>query len=182
MVSAALYQQGAGFHSAANMFKHAIETVLEEPKAAELYPILVDIKSWMRDTWEHIISHYMYAVGGIFISWINAYVFRNYVVSKVDRHAIIAWIVNSILYGLIIGSVAIEFPKGSIVALALIIGYGFVILGSHLYRKGDWQLSSFARRPVIQSYVVSYMVALIVVLGWTIKAKGLKNREEASKQ
>ena len=60
LLSAVLYQQGAGFHSAANMFKHSIETLIEEyPVSSVQYPIILEIKSWMRDTWEHEISHYM---------------------------------------------------------------------------------------------------------------------------
>jgi hypothetical protein len=55
----AIYQQGAGFHSAANMIKNAIETVRDKPNALTLYPVIREIHSWTRDLWQHIISHYM---------------------------------------------------------------------------------------------------------------------------
>jgi hypothetical protein len=54
-----IYQQGAGFHSASNMIKHAIESVRNIPGAVDRYPIIEEIFDWTRDVWQHIISHYM---------------------------------------------------------------------------------------------------------------------------
>ncbi|KAL2919728.1 hypothetical protein HK105_200642 [Polyrhizophydium stewartii] len=186
LVSAAIYQQGAGFHSASNMFKHAVQTAIAEGTAGTpQYQLLLDIKSWIRDTWEHLISHYMYAVGGILISFVNAYAFSDYVVhdslSRVRSSGGFraVWIANTLVYGLIIGSVAIEFPKGSIVALALVVVYGFGVIGSFLYRREALGPRSFGRLPVLQSYFWSYVIALVIIAVWVGKNKGFASRNES---
>ncbi|KAJ3298015.1 hypothetical protein HK104_011239 [Borealophlyctis nickersoniae] len=179
MIFAAIYQQGAGFHSAANMFKHSVEQFAEDhPEVAAQYPDLKDIYSWMRDTWEHVISHYMYAAGGIATAFVFAYVYRNVEAPAFDNWKDrTLWILATVLYGLTIGSVAIEFPKGSIVALVLILVYGFGILGTVLWRKGGALV--WGRRYVLQYYVMSYIIGLVIVIGWIIYAKGFNNREES---
>jgi len=179
MISAAIYQQGAGFHSAANMFKHPVEEVITvHPEAATAYPELKEIYSWMRDLWEHKISHYMYAVGGILISFLQAYVYRHVNAPRFNNHIDRAlWCATTLLYGLIIGSVAIEFPMGSVVALVLILVYGFGILGTFLWRIGGGWI--WGKRYVLQYFVWSYAVGLIIVIAWMIKAKGIGNREDA---
>jgi hypothetical protein len=55
----AIYQQGAGFHSASNLIKNSIVTLRQKPGAVQAYPIIEEIYSWTRDIWQHIISHYM---------------------------------------------------------------------------------------------------------------------------
>ncbi|KAH6601293.1 hypothetical protein BASA61_002063 [Batrachochytrium salamandrivorans] len=65
MVAAALYQQGAGLHTASIMFKHTIQTAVDDADAGSLLPLLLEIKSWIRDLWEHIISHYIFPKGSI---------------------------------------------------------------------------------------------------------------------
>jgi hypothetical protein len=59
-ISAAIYQQGAGFHSASNMFKHSIKTAVEaasnqkiplSPSELAVQDILQQIYSWMRNDW-----------------------------------------------------------------------------------------------------------------------------------
>ncbi|KAJ1344843.1 hypothetical protein BSLG_000358 [Batrachochytrium salamandrivorans] len=161
MVAAALYQQGAGLHTASIMFKHTIQTAVDDADAGSLLPLLLEIKSWIRDLWEHIISHYMYAIGGIIVSFVNAYVFRHYTVPvEVSRSRLfrLVWVANTFFYGLIVGAVAIQFPKGSIVALCLITIYGFMILGSFLYYRGYLTLNKLGSLPVLQSYFGSYIV------------------------
>jgi hypothetical protein len=59
-VMASIYQQGAGYHSAANMFKHPVQTLIEKfPTSVTEFPIILDIYDWIRNIWEHYISHYM---------------------------------------------------------------------------------------------------------------------------
>lgn len=174
-ISAALYQQGAGFHSASNMFKHAVESV-RTPESVAAYPLIEDVYDWIRDLWEHLVSHYMYAGAGILISWVNAYKLRNLVIPKGPRrNALITWVLAAVVYGLIVGSVAAQFIKGSIVALCLIFVYGFGVLGTFLHTRNDgWILG---KRIVIQYYLLSYCIALVITIGW-MSVNGLKSRND----
>ncbi|KAJ3031840.1 hypothetical protein HDV00_008113 [Rhizophlyctis rosea] len=157
------------------MFKHAVESIVDNTassaEAATIY-------SYMRDLWEHTVSHYMYAAGGILQSFIYAYIYRDInhprLSSWPDRTL---WILATIFYGLTIGAVAIEFPYGAIVALVLILVWGFLIVGGYLWKIGGGR--EWGRRFVLQYYVWSYALGLVIVVGWVIHAKGFKNREEA---
>ena len=147
-IAAGLYQQGAGFHSAANMFKHSAETV----KDTLAIQVAQDSYDWMRDVWEHLISHYMYAVGGILISWINAYIFRDYVLDKglETLSSKLIWLAASILYSIVIAAVGVQFIKGIYVAFGLIVIYGFGVL----YYLVDQNLSTIQRKRVKNIYSI----------------------------
>jgi hypothetical protein len=90
------------------------------------------------------------------------------------------WLLAALLYGLCIGFVSIQFIKGSIVSFCLTIIYGFCILGTYLYtqERKDWKL--FGKRVVIQYYIISYIVALIITIGWVAK-NGLVSRNEGAR-
>ena len=174
---AAVYQQGAGFHSASILFKSSIVTLRNQDGAVAAYPIIEEIYDWMRNEWEHLIAHYMYAAGGIALSFLYAYVFRQVGVSA-ELGGVKDWKIRSIygsaffLYGIIVGSVAIQFLSGSIVALVLIIVYGFGVLGGYLMRKEGRKALVFGNRIVLQSYLASYFFAFLIVIGWIIANKG----------
>lgn len=173
-LSMALYQQGAGFHSSSNMFKNLVRNTLEStPDVAQIIWI-------MRDEWEHIISHYMYAVGGILLSFIYVFIFKDFSVVKLSPRELSLWILAVLSYGLIIGSVAIQFVKGSIVALALILIWGFGIVGGLLWKRLQRNLFKIIRFPVLQYYLASYALALVITVGWMAKY-GTKNRDDVAK-
>ncbi|TPX69266.1 hypothetical protein SpCBS45565_g02605 [Spizellomyces sp. 'palustris'] len=180
MISAAIYQQGAGFHSAANMFKHPFVDFMDEnPDLVSQYSFFNDFRTWVRTDWEHGIAHYMYAAGGILMAFVIAYLYRNVhdpMRSSIDK---VLFVAATLVYGLIIGSVAIEFPKGSIVALVLVVVYGFGVIGSFLFRREGKQARRLGRRYVLQYYLLAYVVAFIIVLGWVAHVRGFGNREDA---
>jgi hypothetical protein len=66
--AASIYSQGAGFHSASNMFKNALQSY-GGPEYPGLGPddsyddTFVPLYYYMRTVWEHNYSHYMYACG-----------------------------------------------------------------------------------------------------------------------
>lgn len=166
-VFVAIYQQGAGFHSAATMFKNSIVTLKNQDNSTTLFPIITEIYQWQRDTWEHRVAHYIYASGGILLSFLFAFLFQDFGQPEgvSDKIARIVWGLSSLLYGIVIGAVAIQFPSGSIVALVLILVYGFGILGSFMYTKEVKPLV-FGTRIVVQFYILSYAIAFIIVLIW----------------
>ena len=99
----------------------------------------------------------MYAAGGIIVSFAQAFAYRNYQprapITALQKTILL---LASLVYGLIIGSVAIEFPKGSIVALIFCVVYGFGVLGTLLVRNK--QMLKLGSRPVIQYFFYSYCV------------------------
>lgn len=66
-IGASIYVQGHGVHLAAALFKHPVEDFMtnhpELMQQPALASELIAIYSYMRDTWEHYIAHYMYALG-----------------------------------------------------------------------------------------------------------------------
>jgi hypothetical protein len=159
------------------MFKHSIKTAMGTHTDSL---ILAKVYTWMRHDWEHLISHYLYASGGILLSFIYAYSFRNFVVqSRMGYKHQLIWVLAAIVYGLSIGSVAAQFIKGTIVSLVLCIGYGLGILGTFLYRCEGKNWNCIGRRIVIQYYILSYVIGLVITIGW-IAAKGFNSRNEGA--
>ncbi|KAJ3180695.1 hypothetical protein HDU87_001808 [Geranomyces variabilis] len=185
LIAASIYAQGAAFHSAATMFKHPFKAYMDaHPDLVASDPFFTAFYVWLRTVWEHAVGHYLYATGGILMSAILAWSFRDQTAQPGRwRPATRAlWTVSVLAYGLIIGAVAIEFPRGSIVALLLcIVWLGGV--GTYLVRsegKRGWYV--LGSRYVLQYYVASYAVALVIVLGWVAHVKGFGNREDAGVQ
>ena len=81
------------------------------------------------------------------------------------------WALASVLYGVCIGFVAIEFPSGSLVALVFLVVYGFAIVGSALYRRGA--VFTWGTRPVLQYFLLSYIVAFCITIAWVIYTKSV---------
>ncbi|TPX32200.1 hypothetical protein SmJEL517_g04643 [Synchytrium microbalum] len=180
-VSAAIYQQGAGFHSAANMFKHVFEDALAIPSTSGALTVLLnDGYVYTRTTWEHYVGHYLYAIGGILVSFTHAYAYRNVKIKAglTTPSQKVLLCLAIIIYGLIIGSVAVEFPKGVIVALVLIIVYGFGVLGTVLVRSKS--VFSWGTRIMLQYFFYAYCISLVIVIGWMIHVRGIADRVEST--
>lgn len=78
-LSLAIYQQGAGFHSASNMFKNALQTIIDSEGDDTVYDnLLHKLYFYMRTVWEHDVSHYLYAVGlvGVQMCQLHAHWYR----------------------------------------------------------------------------------------------------------
>ena len=103
MLGGALYEQGAAFHSAAVMFKHPVEDLMLagwKSLTPEEDNLLGDLYVWIRTTWEHAISHYLYAVGGVIISFTFQYAYRDWRVegglASARERAL--WVANWLVY------------------------------------------------------------------------------------
>lgn len=85
MFAAVLYCQGGAFHSASNMYKHAVEIYKEDNQPDEVGTLiavtvnsvhniwhfvqyLTDLLYWIRSIWQHIIAHYVSC--SLNLSWI----------------------------------------------------------------------------------------------------------------
>jgi hypothetical protein len=202
-LSAALYQQGAGFHSAAVMLKHPIEELQSTVASMNLttlygdascgscadgWPLswladdLSDMFFWTETVWEHDISHYWYAAGAAGVAAVVAYLYKDVQLpdglSRPAERAV--WMLAVLTYGVLIAAIAIEFPSGSLVALIYLVVYGFGIIGSALNRRGGFAAAlSWGRHYVLQYFVAAYAVALVIVVAWIGAQNGFKNRKEA---
>jgi hypothetical protein len=198
-----LYVQGAAFHSASVMFKHAVE-LYDELYGGNSY--ITDILYWMRTVWEHIISHYVYAIGYAIFAACIAYVFRDHELETVNAGGNagvstgklkVALLLAAGLYGILLSGVAIDFPSGCIVGIIYLLLYGFGWIGFLLHRAGtfsllqgqqaetgthtEWVLTRIMhKRPVLFYYFLSHAIALGIIIIWIIAAGGFYSRSEAA--
>lgn len=49
------------------MFKHSLQTVMSTPHDPAIDDTLNAVYDWMRNVWEHLVSHYLYAAGNYLI-------------------------------------------------------------------------------------------------------------------
>ena len=187
----AVYVQGAAFHSASNMFKHAVE-MYEEINGEQRY--ITDIIYWMQTVWEHYISHYVYAGGFVVMAFCIVLAYKNHElptkISNQDRRICEALITAAvILYGILLSGVMIDFPLGTIFGFVYLVLYGVGWLGYLVYESGGkniyskavdgkmWALA--AHRPVLFFYLCSHFIGLAIVILWVIAVGGFKSRTQA---
>lgn len=125
---AALYGQGAGFHSASNMYKNCVETLMRTDDDR-----LNDLHYYMRTVWQHDASHYIYAVGYILMNVCQAYAFKDHKAPYLGLQVgpKLLMILASLMYGILLAAVAINFPYGVLVMLLFIVIYSFGIIGEY---------------------------------------------------
>ena len=127
-LGAAVYEQGAGFHSASCMFKNALETF---PLSAhdDYYN---DLFYYMKTFWEHIVSHYLYAAGYATMACCYAYAYRDHVTPTggLDKKTIGLMTTAVLLYAILITGVAADFPSGMI-RLTHLLTYSLIHLFTH---------------------------------------------------
>jgi len=87
MFGVTLYLQGGAFHSASNMFKHGVDMFLDDyipissintPEEVAQREYMEDFRYWMRTVWQHIVSHYIYAVGAVIMQVCVVVAYRNH--------------------------------------------------------------------------------------------------------
>ncbi len=177
---AALYSQGAGYHSAANMFKNALDKIEYDD------PNLTDLAYYMRTIWEHIVGHYMYATGYVIMNGCQAFAYREL---KAPQLGLTleqkVWLVlASSSYALLIAGVAADFPSGTIVSLIYLLLYGFGVVGGYILflYKTETESSAllFGYRPVLHHFLLSYCMALVLVIAWISYVGGFRSRSQAN--
>ncbi len=176
----AIYNQGAGFHSSANMFKNALETVMGDDDRG-----LENLHYFMKSVWEHAVSHYLYAGGYGIMNFAQFWAYRNMKAPYMGltKTGKVLLVLSSIVFGLLIAGVAVEFPAGTIVALVYLLVYGMSFVGGYMvyqYKKnGDSDMFKFGMKPIVHHFFLGYCIALFIVVIWIISVGGFKTRKEA---
>ncbi|KAI9265083.1 hypothetical protein BDA99DRAFT_507668 [Phascolomyces articulosus] len=187
-IGAGIYVQGHGVHLSAALFKHPVQDFIEahNQTIAAANPVLVEelesIYSYMRDLWEHDIGHYMYAAGAAIMSWAQMAAFCDQVHGPLTTGYKVLFCIASLVYGLLIGAIAIDFPAGCIVGLpyTIVLGTVSALLIVSQRRKDMKQggLFTLGRRMVLQYYLGASIIGLIIIIGWVGKY-GFANRSAA---
>ncbi|KAI8148351.1 hypothetical protein BJV82DRAFT_663731 [Fennellomyces sp. T-0311] len=156
-IACGIYVQGHGVHLAAALFKHPVQDfILKHNDLLASNPVLLEeldgIYSYMRNLWEHDIAHYMYAFGAALMSWTQIAAFCDQVHGPLSVPIKVIFCIASLVYGLLIGAIAIDFPAGTIVGLVYTLALGSTcILLITLGRRKDLKyggLLTLGRRMV----------------------------------
>lgn len=149
--------QGGGFHSASNMFKNDLETVMNFHND----DVIQNLHYYMRVVWEHEVSHYLYASGYAVIAFCLLWSYRNHVgidydgeepphidldddnivVLQLNPLSLSACYFSAVIYAFLITAIAADFPSGIIVGLCYSFLYGIcgifgVLLFDMYYHPG----------------------------------------------
>ena len=115
------------------------------------------------------------------MSWVQLFAFRNQVHGPLPIVTKVVWCIGSIIYGLLLAGVAIEFPQGLIVGLVYTIVIGFICIAMMIFNRKNLPrggLFTMGRRMVIQFYLGACVLGLIIIIIW-IGKYGLLNRKAA---
>lgn len=178
----ALFGQGAGFHSASNMFKHSTEGIMHFHDDVAVR----DEYYWIRTVWEHEVSHYIYAVGYAIVAACQAWVYRDH---KFERLPDCTWyggfspllILAAIVYGALLTGIAAEFPSGVVVMICYLGLYGFCGIGGYLLHEYYFlgRQFAFGERPVLHYFLLSYVLSFTFLMAYIGLVGGLHTRSQA---
>ncbi|KAK3818129.1 MAG: hypothetical protein J3R72DRAFT_502643 [Linnemannia gamsii] len=197
-----LYVTGAAIHTAAAFFKNILVLFLEQysqgiglsthPPTTGDGQLSMALASQLKegylliqDTWEHNISHYMYAFGALGMSWCEMVAYSGQVLPvgvnlarvgqvstnsrlgvrsrKSSKRLVFLWILAGVLYGGIVAGVACQYPKGLYVGLVY-IGALFLILVVYILSHPTRGLFTLGRHYILQTYLISTVVAAVAIV------------------
>ncbi|KAF9296341.1 hypothetical protein BGZ88_000132 [Linnemannia elongata] len=198
-----LYVTGAAIHTAAAFFKNILVLFLEQysqgiglsthpPTTGDgqlslaLATQLKEGYLLIQDTWEHNVSHYMYAFGALGMSWCEMVAYSGQVLPvgvnlarvgqistngsrlgvrsrKSSKRLVLLWILAGVLYGGIVAGVACQYPKGLYVGL-IYIGALFLILAIYILSRPTRGLFTLGRHYILQTYLIGMVVAAVAIV------------------
>lgn len=183
MFGAALYLQGAAFHSASNMYKNSLEQIRNNRDDDFLDPL----GYYMRTVWEHEVSHYIYASGLAIMHVAQAWAYRDMRAPEtgLTRLGVFLLCCSSIAFGLLLFGVTLQFPAGTIVGFLFLVLYGLGTVGGYhwylyAYKNEPAALKEFGHLPVLNHFLTAYVIAFFALVLWLIGAGGFKSRAEVS--
>ncbi|KAF9973507.1 hypothetical protein BGZ73_003249 [Actinomortierella ambigua] len=203
------YVTGASLHTAAAFFKSTIEFFLDNRSQGiglSKHPLTTgdgslslalaqELKQGyvlMQDTWEHLISHYIYAAGALGMTWCQIIAYADQTLPrgvnlarvgtswrsgprsglgilagrhKSSKRLVPLYFVTGILYGGILAGVSCQYPKGIYVGYAYTVVMMLVIIGYILAKdRGRVDgLFSLGRYYILQTYLIGGTVALVAI-------------------
>lgn len=184
LFGAALYEQGSGYHSAANMFKNALETIMTDDDTAPNSREYENLYYYMRTVWQHIVAHYIYAAGYAIMNFAQVYAYRDVKAPQLGltRNGKILLTLSSLAYGVLIAGVAINFPSGLIVGLLYTVLYGICGIGGYIYIQyrivGDKSIIGFGNRPVVHHFFFGNLWGFCLIIAWIGYTGGLVTRSQ----
>ncbi|KAK3811645.1 MAG: hypothetical protein JOS17DRAFT_779876 [Linnemannia elongata] len=198
-----LYVTGAAIHTAAAFFKNIIVLFLEQysqgiglsthpPTTGDgqlSFVLATQLKEGyllIQDTWEHNVSHYMYAFGALGMSWCEMVAYSGQVLPvgvnlarvgqvstngsqlgvrsrKSSKRLVLLWILAGVLYGGIVAGVACQYPKGLYVGLIYIAAL-FLILVIYILSRPMRGLFTLGRHYILQTYLIGMVVAAVAIV------------------
>lgn len=112
----------------------------------------------------------------------TAFVYRNVLSSRVSyrvfRYQQGLLTLAALVYGVTIALVAIDFPSGIIVGLIYLVLYGFCIVGGYAVACDGWRVR-LGHRPMLHYYILSYAIAVVIIIAWIGLVGGIKSKSEA---
>ncbi|KAG0232919.1 hypothetical protein BGW42_007828 [Actinomortierella wolfii] len=203
------YVTGASLHTAAAFFKSTIEFFLDNhsvgiglsthpPTAGDgalSMPLAQELKVGyvlMQDTWEHWISHYIYAFGALGMSWCQMIAYADQTLPrginlarvgtswrsgrrsglavlsgrrKSSKRLVPLFFLTGILYGGILAGVSCQYPKGIYVGYAY-TGLMMLVIIAYILAKERGRLGglfSLGRYYILQTYLIGGVVALVAI-------------------
>ncbi|KAF9164454.1 hypothetical protein DFQ26_001428 [Actinomortierella ambigua] len=206
------YVTGASLHTAAAFFKSTIEFFLDNRSQGiglSKHPLTTgdgslslalaqELKQGyvlMQDTWEHLISHYIYAFGALGMTWCQIIAYADQTLPrgvnlarvgvswrsgprsglgvlagrhKSSKRLVPLYFVTGILYGGILAGVSCQYPKG------IYIGYAYTVvmmlaIAGYILTKDRGRLDgllSLGRYYILQTYLIGGVVALVAITGY----------------
>ena len=179
MLGGALYVQGAGFHSASVTFKNGLESIQDgqDDKGFD------SLYYYMRTTWEHEVSHYVYATGYALMQAAQFWAFREvrYPKEKITFATKVLVLFSGTFLGLLVLGVALQFPAGTIVGFVYLTLYGMVAVGGyhlHLYLRKDEPeaLTLWGFLVVPHHFLLGYVLSYVALILWIIVSGGFHSR------
>ncbi|KAF9148312.1 hypothetical protein BG015_009953 [Linnemannia schmuckeri] len=198
-----LYVTGAAIHTAAAFFKNILVLFLEQysqgiglsthpPTTGDgqlSFALATQLKEGyllIQDTWEHNISHYMYALGALGMSWCEMVAYSGQVLPvgvnlarvgqvsmngsrlgvrsrKSSKRLVLLWILAGVLYGGIVAGVACQYPKGLYVGLIYVAAL-FLILVTYILSRPTRGLFTLGRHYILQTYLIGMVVATVAIV------------------
>ncbi|KAF9120424.1 hypothetical protein BGX30_003177 [Mortierella sp. GBA39] len=198
-----VYVTGAAIHTAAAFFKNIIVLFLEQysqgiglsthpPTTGDgqlSFALATQLKEGyllIQDTWEHNVSHYMYAFGALGMSWCEMVAYSGQVLPvgvnlarvgqvstngsqlgvrsrKSSKKLVLLWILAGVLYGGIVAGVACQYPKGLYVGLIYVTAL-FLILVTYILSRPTRGLFTLGRHYILQTYLIGMVVAAVAIV------------------
>ena len=167
MVGIGVYVEGHGIHTFTTIVKDPVKVFLVSQNVANGQ----EIYSWIRNDWEHLISHYIYLAGFILsqlsILWRYDTV-RSQAASQWPLRERWLFHLSALINGLLFAAIAVNFPYGILVlvpvSIVLLLGYLSVNLSR--YGREQWKQMALldGRHLVWHLFILGYVVWFLAFL------------------